>query len=254
VRTKDGEPEIVLLHIEPQRTRRKNFAERMFEYWFLLRRRYKSAVFPVALYLTPGAGGIVTETFAVSLFGKAQLTFEYQALGVPDLVEADYEGSDNPAILAFRSLMREHRKYSREKPRDRVGRVLGILTAPTVLSMDENRRTYLIAFVEKYLPLTKQERSDMGQRLRETGGEVVEQIMTYYQREGYEKGISEGVARGKAEGLQEAVLQLLTDKFGRLPSSVRERIEITQNTDDLKALLSRIPSAATLNDLGLAPA
>ena len=61
VQTQSGEPELVLLHIEPQRKRERGFAARMFEYWFLLRRRYNADVFPIALYLAPGAGGIVTE-------------------------------------------------------------------------------------------------------------------------------------------------------------------------------------------------
>lgn len=201
MRTKDGEPEIVLIHIEPQRTRRKNFAGRMFE---------------------------------------------YHALGIPDLVEADYAGSDNSAISAFRALMREHKWYRREKPRDRVARVMGLLTAPAALRIDDNRRTYLIAFVDKYLPLTRSERRELERRLKGTGEEVVEQIMTYYQREGYEKG--------KAEGLQIAAPQLLTDKFGHRLPSARERVEGMRSADELTILLSRISSAVTLNDLGLAPA
>ncbi len=254
VRTKDGEPEIVLLHIEPQRTRRKNFAERMFEYWFLLRRRHKAAVFPVALYLTPGAGGIVTEKYEVELFGKTQLTFEYHALGIPDLLEADYAGSDNPAVLAFRALMREHKRYSRAKPRDRVARVLGLLTAPAALRMDENRRTYLIALVEKYLPLTEPERGELERRLEGTGGKIVEQIMTYYERRGYDKGVTQGEARGEVKGIRRSILKLLEKRFGVVPSSVRDRVEAMSNLEELDAMLDQVSSAATLNDLGLAPA
>jgi hypothetical protein len=106
VYTHDGEPEIVLLHIELQKQRRGTFPYRMFEYYALLRLRHKLPVFPVVAYLTPGAGGLVRETYNEDLFGDDILTFRYRAIGLPDLSADDYVASENPLAPALSALMR----------------------------------------------------------------------------------------------------------------------------------------------------
>ena len=70
VPTLDGEPELVLLHVETQSVRRSEVRFRVFEYYMLLRLRYKLPVFPIALYIVPGTGGITQETYEESLFGN----------------------------------------------------------------------------------------------------------------------------------------------------------------------------------------
>ena len=75
VYTLDGEPEIILVHVEVQTQRRGEFPYRMWEYYALLRLRHKMPVFPVVVYLAPGAGGLVEETYTEALFGRNVLTF-----------------------------------------------------------------------------------------------------------------------------------------------------------------------------------
>lgn len=106
VYTLDGQPELILVHTEIQTQRRGEFPYRMFEYYALLRLRYKSPVFPIVVYLAPGAGGLVKETYAETLFGEAILTFVYNAVGLPDLEADDYFERDNPLAPAFSALMR----------------------------------------------------------------------------------------------------------------------------------------------------
>ena len=158
VHTKNGQPEILLLHIEPQRKREKDFACRVFEYWFLLRQRYNFAVLPVAVYLSPGAGGIVSEMYGETLFGEVQLSFRYRVVGLPDLLDSDYETRDNPLALGVSALMREQKRYSRAKGSDNVTRRLRLLRRLVKTNLDTNRQAYLYALVEKYLPLTPAER------------------------------------------------------------------------------------------------
>lgn len=58
VRTRDGQPELLLIHAEVQSERRGAFGARMWEYYALLRLRYRLPVLPIVLYLVPGASGI----------------------------------------------------------------------------------------------------------------------------------------------------------------------------------------------------
>ena len=88
VPTLDAEPELVLIHVETQSERRREVRFRVFEYYMMLRLRYKLPVFPVALYIVPGTGGITHETYIETLFGEDILNFQYAAIGLPEL-EAD---------------------------------------------------------------------------------------------------------------------------------------------------------------------
>ncbi|HLJ57637.1 MAG TPA: hypothetical protein VKT77_21560 [Chthonomonadaceae bacterium] len=54
----EGEPELILTHIEVEAERRGSFAERMHEYYMLLKLRHRRLIFPIVLYLSPGAGGL----------------------------------------------------------------------------------------------------------------------------------------------------------------------------------------------------
>ena len=57
VQTLDGQSELVLIHIEVQKRRQKEFGARMSEYFMLLRLRFRLPVFPVVVYLERGSGG-----------------------------------------------------------------------------------------------------------------------------------------------------------------------------------------------------
>jgi hypothetical protein len=77
VQTRDGEPELILVHVEVESRRRRALAARMLEYYMLLRLRFRLPVFPVVLYLERGAGGLGFGRHQERLFGETVLTFGY---------------------------------------------------------------------------------------------------------------------------------------------------------------------------------
>lgn len=106
---RDSEPELVLIHIEVESARRQAFRRRMFEYYALLRLRQKKRVFPVVVYLVPGAGGITVETYTERFFEDDEqeiLSFRYHCVGLPDLAADDYQELDNPLAPALSALMK----------------------------------------------------------------------------------------------------------------------------------------------------
>jgi hypothetical protein len=105
VYTLDGTPELILLHIEVQAQREREFPYRMFEYYTLLRLRYKVPVFPVVVYLTAGTGGLREAVYEETLFGRTILTFHFQGVGLPDLWADDYQEADDPLGPALSALM-----------------------------------------------------------------------------------------------------------------------------------------------------
>ncbi len=226
VQTKTGEPEILLLHIEPQRKRSSAFPFRVFEYWFLLRRRYQIPVLPIALYLAPGAGGIVTERYTESLFGDTQLVFSYHAVGIPDLDANAYYDSDNPISSTFAALMKD------KQTGDKVTRRLRIFGQESLRRMDASRRAYLIAFVEKYLKFNAREQADFEQRLQTPEGNQVQPIMTEYER----RGVAQGVAQGKVEALRQNIVVVMETRFGAVATPEWERVQRIESVDELERL------------------
>jgi len=56
VKTRDGDPELVLVHVEVQSRSERDFGRRMFRYYMALLLRYSAPVFPVVLFLHGGSG------------------------------------------------------------------------------------------------------------------------------------------------------------------------------------------------------
>ncbi len=104
--TLEGEPEILLIHVEVEAEKRSTFRARMFEYYSLFRLRERLPIFPIVLYLFPGAGGLTEETHTESLLGKEILRFTYPVIGLRDLAADDYLTSDNPLASGLSALMR----------------------------------------------------------------------------------------------------------------------------------------------------
>ena len=88
--THDGEPEIVLIHIEVQSERKKEFPARMFEYYALLWARYKIPVFPIVVYLYGGREGLTTEEYRIHLFEDEILRFRYRCIELARLDVEEY--------------------------------------------------------------------------------------------------------------------------------------------------------------------
>ena len=87
--THQGEPEIVLVHVEIQSRPEKDFARRMFEYSVLLWHSDQAPIFPVVLYLQ-GGKGLTDEEYRLSLFGRELFRFRYASVGLAHLEAEEY--------------------------------------------------------------------------------------------------------------------------------------------------------------------
>ena len=64
---------------------------------------------------------------------------------------------------------------------------------------------------------------------------------------------AEGQRQGMEQGARKVLLRLLGQRFGRLPVTVRRRIEEIDSVDRLIRLAEKVLTARSLDDLGLAP-
>ena len=232
VPTFDGEPELVLIHVETQSVRRSEVRFRMFEYYVLLRLRYKLRVFPIVLYIVPGTGGITYETYVESLFEKDILTFEYAAVGLPELKAEDYIESDNPLAPALSALMQP-------LALGRAAQKLVSLQQVLSSGVDEARRVLLTNLIETYLTLSTEESVEYESLVSQSDESEVAEMVDLFEE------------RVMVKGARNLLLKQMRIKFGELPEPIEIRVRSITDEAELETLGERVLTAETLEDMKL---
>ena len=115
--THDGEPELVLVHIEIEARPKKDSQARMFEYYALLCARHKMPVFPVVIYIHGGNKGLTTGEYRADLFGREILRFRYESVQLARLDVEEYRKGVGPVAAALGALMDSSRTRERAQLR-----------------------------------------------------------------------------------------------------------------------------------------
>jgi predicted transposase YdaD len=83
--------------------------------------------------------------------------------------------------------------------------------------------------------------------------EIREEALKEGRQEGRQEGRTEGRREGRREGqvltLRKMLLQQLTLRFGRLPETVRRRVEQISSTQELEKLTKKVVSARSLEEM-----
>ncbi len=232
VPTLDGDPELVLIHVETQSVRRNEVRFRVFEYYMLLRLRYKLPVFPIALYIVPGTGGITQETYTESLFGANILMFTYAAIGLPELQADDYLQSDNPLAPALSALMKP---ASLGRAAQKIASLQRIIHSP----VDEARQVLLTNVIETYLTLNGEEQAEFERLVSQSDEPEVREMVSIYEE------------RGVIKGAQNMLLKQMRKKFGELPEQIEIKMRGITDEAELERLGERFVTADTLADMKL---
>ncbi|TDI44015.1 MAG: hypothetical protein E2P02_10320 [Acidobacteria bacterium] len=122
-------------------------------------------------------------------------------------------------------------------------------------ALDETKQLLLIDLIQTYFTLTD-EQMERYQRLasRKENRKVQDVDLTWSEKleqKGLEKGFEKGREEGLVTGKREAVLRLLTAKFGALPQSTRKHIGRIDSADELDGYLDRVLVASSLDDMKL---
>jgi hypothetical protein len=233
VHRKDGESEVIIVHVEVEARNKRRLPRRMFEYYSLLRLSRQKPVLPLALVLIPNAGGLKWQAYSETLFEHELLRFIYGQVGLRDLPGEIYVSQGNPVAAALAVLM--------EPIDDLRGEALAqfkLQALRTVVDSDltEGDRSFLMSVVETYLP-----QSRIPADLR---GEVMEALpeieLMWHERIELE---------GELKGKREMLLSLLEEKFGSLPQDVIDNIEAVNDLDILDFIGRQLLTANSLNEI-----
>jgi hypothetical protein len=229
-----------ILHFEPQVSHDGELPDRLHLYNAHLYRLYAVPVYSVALLMRPEANastitGVLSRRHAD---GREYLRFEYSVIRVWQLsAELLLNGPLGMIPLSFVT-------------NEAAGR-LGEFVERT----DARLRMQKLPKAKRDLILTS---SLILSGLRYNGDEILEAFArieamkesTTYQAI-LQEGREEGREKGHIEARQEDLLDILTERFGRVPKKVRDRILQCQDAERLHAAVRLAVRVATPNDLEL---
>jgi hypothetical protein len=247
IRTKDGQPEILLIHIEVQGKRSPEFSARMWEYYNLLRQRFGKRVYPIVIYLTSGAGGITTEEYREELLGEEILTFRYRVVGLADLPADEWADRAGAVSASLATLM--------ASPRGQRGRrAFDSLKTVWTSDLPDAQKQVLSEIVDRLgrSRLTQREHVIYEDLLASEEAQEIKEMVTTFEERAMEKGLARGMQQGMSEGIRvqrEMIVELLTERFEQVPVVVQERINNTGTLEELKTLFRRALHAATPEDV-----
>ncbi len=240
--TRDGESELVVVHVEVQLEPKSDFPRRMFEYYALLRLHYRLPVFPIVLYLRGGPRSKVAE-YREDLFGQELLLFRYHSVALARLPAEEYVGA-SPLGAALSALM------GPEKTRDRARLQLSMLERVVGSELDEALKYLLVNVIKTYFVLSGEEAERYRRLVSRKEYRAVQEVELTWADKLMEKGREEGREAGVLDGKRETLLRLLAAKFGDLPREIAAKAE-TMSAAELDSVLDRILTATTLDELEL---
>jgi len=228
VRTRDGQPRVIIVHIEIQREREGgDFARRMWRYYTALVQREDKPIIPIALVFYRTRAGITWETYREALFGHTISTFQYLQISLPRLDPFRYLQTGNVLAAGLASMMGPTpRGAKRVALHDAcVRRVIEVERAGVV---DRARLHMLADLIETHLPVTLEQREKLGVQLPQGGDRAMEATeLTWASRIDLEASV---------RTRRDYIKKVIRARFGRVTPEVEAAIDGTDSEDDLDGM------------------
>jgi Domain of unknown function (DUF4351) len=207
--------------------------------------KYKMPVYPIALLSYDEPKVVAPQSYEIRFPDRKVLEFNYAVIQLNRLNWQDYLHKPNPITSALMSKMQV-------APEDRVKVKVECLDMMLGLKkLKSEQKQFLFNFVDNYLELSGQERTEFVEEVKKITPkrkELTMKWMNSYVREGIEVGKAEGLAEGKIEGKIEMVFRQLRRKVGELPAEVEAQVLVLP-PEKLEALGEDLLDFNTLADL-----
>jgi hypothetical protein len=235
--------ELLLIHVEVQRTPQQHFGQRMLDYYTLLRRSTGLPVLPYAVLLYPGRPALGYRTYEERFRGRTVASLTYFQVSLPSLDARQYAASDNALARALASTMR---LPNLEEERQGIYRaaIAAILGALGHDEMDDAAAA-LWTLVHTYLPYRIERPDEVVVEWSEEDATMVQQLDQKWLAEIQARGEMLGALRAKRAWLKEDIAR----RFGALPPEVVARIDGVESEDQLDTIKSRLDTATTPDQL-----
>ena len=208
----DGKETWLLIHIEVQGYLDRDFEQRMFQYYYRIRDRYKEEVVSLAL-LTDTNVNYRSGLYRVARWGF-ELNFQFPTVKVLEYGQnwEALEANSNPFAL----IVMAHLKAQQEKrPKEQLNWKLYLIEELLKRDYSQERIAQLFRFIDWILSLP----AELEQSFREEIAKIKEvenmTFVTNFERYHIQKGKEEGLAEGKQVGKQEEAASLILRQLRR---------------------------------------
>lgn len=268
VATLDGETtQTIIIHVEVEAYADsiQQLGRRMHDYYVLLRLREEQPILPILLVLLRGGQAAKWVTYEERLFDHTIVQFTYGHVGLPKLVSETFLQQRDPVGAALAVLMRSSALSAWELK-------LQSMTVVATSGLSNGDKHFLMGMIDQYMPdeaLPTPAEVQMAyvenmQELRETWfsrawreaqevgvAQGLEKGLQKGLQKGLEEGRKEGQVLGKLEGRRAIVIELLEVKFGKLSTTLLEKVNAIMDEEHLVEIGRAVLSAESLNDLPL---
>lgn len=206
---KNGNEEWILVHIEIQGGSDKNFAERMFQYWYRIYDRHKVNITALAVF-TGSKTQKRPSKFQRSFLGTT-INYQYNVYHILDHSEAGLLAMDNPfalIVLAAQKALLMGKIPEEELNRERLTVARALIKSK---KYDHARISRFLYFLKQFLYIgdPKLNRKFDKQINALTGKQntmgIIETIKKIEREEAFEKGRKEGIEKGIEKGRKEGI-------------------------------------------------
>jgi hypothetical protein len=232
---KDGSETWVLIHLEIQSQEESNFGRRMYTYNYRIYDRYKRPVVSLAVLGDERANWRPNQ-FGYELFG-CSVNFQFPAIKLIDYQQrqSELEASLNP----FATVVMAH-LAALETRNDRLQRKQSKLALVRRLynqGFERQDILNLLAFIDWMLTLPLDLEREFLFEVEQLESEQRMQYVTSFERSGIRQGLLEGIQLG------------LKLKFGTDGSSLLPEISTIEGVEQLRAVLTGLEAASTIEEL-----
>ncbi len=152
IHTREGEPELVMVHVEAQARSESDFGRRMFEYYVLLWLEFGIPIFPIVLYIKEGGReGVGVATYRQELFDSEVMTFRYASVSLARFERQEYV-EKGPFAAGLSALMGWGRR------RDEAKLNAELIRRVAASGLDEAAQFVLVNVIKTYLPVPEEAR------------------------------------------------------------------------------------------------
>ena len=254
VKLKNGEEKIIIVHVEVQGYPQKEFAKRMFTYYYRVLDRYEKDVVSLAV-LTDRNPRFRPDRYEFKLDGFRVL-MEFPVVKLLDYEgsEKDLEGSENPFALITLAWLRSRLEVGRRlEEKERLFRELARIWLRK--GWEKERLRKLVIFIDSVLRLPKDLEERLKMRIREEVREMARMLSPLFEEEykrGREEGFREGVQQGIQQGVQQGIQQGIQQGMQEgLKEGKREKLIALIELKYGEKGIELIPLVSKLDDIGV---
>jgi predicted transposase YdaD len=240
----EGQPKLVLIHIEVQSRHSNNFAERIFVYNYRIFNQHRLPVASLTI-LADTKYGHARSHYGYKVFG-CEIRFKFPAITLRDYDLDKLLKDQNPFALLTAAHIQTQR--TRHKHAERHAAKLYLIALLYKRGWPQERTMDFVSVIGWMMRLPAEMEASFWQEIQQTHKEFAMEYMLPFAREAREKGRAEGRQLGQAQliGLQ------LTRRFGELPGPIHQLLQ-EADTEQLAIWAGALLDATSLDDV-FAPA